>query len=865
MKSPITAPWGKLSKEDGSWHPLTHHSIDVAACAHALLTNTLLGKKLAAWGSLESFDDVQVSRLAVLAALHDLGKFNHGFQAKGLWPTQKSKHAGHVQEVMHLLGFSHDPYTKALEDAIDFETLKSWGPKIRRLLYASICHHGEPKLPLIQPAGWTFKWWTEEGGDGDPLKEVKKFIADLKRWFPLAFTTGGAPLPSQPRFQHGFSGLVIEADWLGSDTEFFPFSTSLDGDARLAFALAKAEESLWKKGIDIRRNRASLSLPTFSSISPFTPRPLQQKIESLTVDPEGSLLVLEDATGSGKTEAAILWFLKLFHAGLVDGMYFALPTRASAVEIYQRVLKAVKRGFPKGAPPVILAVPEYFRVDGIRGSRFGYGVLWDDDDKNVRYRGWAAEGSKRYLAGAIVVGTIDQTLLSTLQTSHSHLRATCLARQLLIVDEVHASDVYMAHLLEAVLKYHLQCKSHALLMSATLGSKGRHRFLKLLDATTPSMPVDEATRYPYPALTYSTASSCRTLSLPATKTPKEVFPQILPLAGNYAATAKMALSAAKKGAKVLVIRNLVDDCIQTQKDLILLAKRSGDLGLCFQVQDLPTPHHSRYARIDRRLLDGEVLKVYGKERAHQGGCVLVSTQTLEQSLDLDADLIITDLCPMDVLQQRFGRLHRHTRHRPPSFEKARIVILVPEDRDLRKKIASDGRVYNGSHGHGSVYQDLRVLEATWRLCETSASFVIPHDNRRLVEAVTHDDALAAIVGGDPVWKNHAAIIKGGIYADVQTANDVSVDRELPFGKEPFRGEDAFVGSRLGNYNRRVRVVRTRGPFQRITELTIPHHMVEPKETPVPKDPLPTQSAPNGFTFTFGDKLYLYSNFGLTSA
>ncbi|MEZ4454914.1 MAG: hypothetical protein R3B09_36020, partial [Nannocystaceae bacterium] len=117
-------------------------------------------------------------------------------------------------------------------------------------------------------------------------------------------------------------------------------------------------------------------------------------------------------------------------------------------------------------------MPGYLRVDEQEGTRLpGFEVLWNDDPRQrYRYRGWAAEGSKRYLAGAIVVGTIDQVLLSTSMTSHAHLRATAASRQLLVVDEAHASDAYMNRLLEEVLAFHLAAGGHAFLMSATLGS-----------------------------------------------------------------------------------------------------------------------------------------------------------------------------------------------------------------------------------------------------------------------------------------------------------------------------------------------------------------------------------------------------------
>jgi CRISPR-associated endonuclease/helicase Cas3 len=135
-------------------------------------------------------------------------------------------------------------------------------------------------------------------------------------------------------------------------------------------------------------------------------------------------------------------------------MYFALPTRTAATQMHQRVYEAITRAFPSEStrPPVVLAVPGYIAVDdGVAHRLPGFEVLWNDNEaERFRFRGWAAENPKRYLAGPIVVGTIDQVLLSTLMVSHAHMRATALLRQFLVVDEVHASDSYMIALLRSV-------------------------------------------------------------------------------------------------------------------------------------------------------------------------------------------------------------------------------------------------------------------------------------------------------------------------------------------------------------------------------------------------------------------------------
>lgn len=212
----------------------------------------------------------------------------------------------------------------------------------------------------------------------------------------------------------------------------------------------------------------------------------------------GSLVIVEAPTGSGKTEAALRHLFRLYSAGHVDGFYFALPRRSAASQLHGRAYGYISRTFaltldvsspqgpdsPGGAsstetawPPVILAVPGYLTVDGFQGRRLpGFEVLWPDVGA-TRHRAWAAEGPKRYLASAIVVGTIDQVLLGALTVSHAHLRGTSLLRNLLIVDEVHASDIYMTTLLEQVVMQQVESGRHVVLMSATLGSSARDRYL----------------------------------------------------------------------------------------------------------------------------------------------------------------------------------------------------------------------------------------------------------------------------------------------------------------------------------------------------------------------------------------------------
>lgn len=828
-----TTFWGKLKRDDAGeverWHPLVAHCADVAAVAEALLTRTVLGTRLAHIAGQAPFDATTVARLSVLAALHDLGKLNHGFQAKALPPDAKVERRGHVTEALALFNIQGpDSDLLELHRRLPTQEFNSWAEEAatHRLLFAAIGHHGRPGD--VEAARFDRALWraTEKL---DPASGIASLVSATRVWFPSAYTPGGNPLPRAPAFQHAFAGLVMLADWIGSDASDAAFRYQTEGDAadRMPFARETAARLLVSLGLDVTAARGSLGehAPAFERVWSFAPRGAQRAVLELDAQPStGTLTLLESETGSGKTEAALAHFFRLFHAGRVDGMYFALPTRTAATQIHTRVVDAVRHAFPDDVsrPAVVLAVPGYLRVDAAEGKRLpAFEVLWNDDRFRAdRHRSWAAEHPKRYLAGAVVVGTIDQALLSTLQVDHAHLRATALLRHLLVVDEVHASDAYGTRLLDDVLGAHLGAGGHALLLSATLGTDARTRLFAPPSNRRPSPPpLAEALLAPYPALvTRAEGEATATVSaVEAPSTSKQVARDLRPWIDEPNAIVAEALAAARLGARVLILRNTVKDCVATQVALEAAAG-TADRGLLFECDGKPAPHHARFARVDRTALDVAIEAFFGKGRARSTGVVAVATQTVQQSLDLDADLLITDLCPMDVLLQRIGRLHRHdTRVRPAAYKCARVVVLVPAERELGRLILPRGEA-RGKHGFGTVYDDLRILEATWRQLEAHTTLMIPAMNRRLVEYTTHPEALGAItkeLGG--AWLAHEQRVAGVGLANRGVAMLNALRRDQPIGDLaacfPDKLDDRRITTRLGEDDRRL-VFKTpfRGAF-----------------------------------------------------
>jgi len=811
-------------------------------------------------------DERDIARLAVLVFLHDIGKANSGFQAKRWkqsqditreWPVLI--HAGHGVEALKL--FDSSNRLEHLLALLPINQMSTWGDACYSLLVASISHHGRPIVD--GPNVWSKKIWAPETSAYNPATALRDIGKRVVAIYPQAFEPGGKPVPDAPAFGHLFAGLVQLADWLGSDTDFFPFSK--EGEDRAVTAMAKAKTAISVIGLDADDWRSKLTdrSPHFTDAFDIAePRPIQAAMDD---DQLGPLVILESETGSGKTEAALWRFVQLFRVGAVDSLYFALPTRVAASQIYNRVQAAIKNLWPKNPPLTVLALSGYdTQADGAKVHRLpGFEVQWSDipDDAKAPQR-WAAESAKRFLAAPIAVGTIDQALLGSLQVRHAHLRHAMLARSLLVVDEVHASDPYMTVLLEHLLKAHLNSGGHALLLSATLGSSARNRYLTLTPKgrrkQVQPMTFETACSVPYPSI----SDQKQTRGVNATGTPKKVTWGAYDIIGEPDKIAKMAIDAAKLGAKVLIIRNTVADAIAT---LTAIEESIPDNAWLFTVNGVVTLHHSRFSRQDRPIMDKAIEAQLGKQR-RLGPLIVVGTQTLEQSLDIDADVLITDLCPMDVLLQRIGRLHRHTRpaqERPEAFQSAQAWVLTPAGHDLNPLIGKSRHGLGMFHHGGGIYADLRVLEATRALLGERPVVSIPTDNRYLVEAATHPDKLHAIQEEQgEVWQTLGQRIEGGTGAERTMGYLHSLDVEQVFGEQEFPN-DVQIATRLGAQDRILRFALDRpGPFgEPLKELPIRHHLL-PKDLSPDTEPIDISQTETSITFRLGDTPFRYTRLGV---
>ncbi|MDE2780371.1 MAG: CRISPR-associated helicase Cas3' [Chloroflexota bacterium] len=746
------AYWAKFSEETGNIHRLEHHLADVGAVMQVLLSIPSISKATARSGNLSELRSSDAARLCVFAALHDMGKVNLGFQAKSKPRRERGRTASHTQDVMQLLNQRDPKGEEHLMTAVEWlnEALTTWdrndGATVCGLIIAALSHHGTPEN-LHNGHEPRPEHWKNQSGEyeAEPFEKMREIALSVREWFPDAFHEDARPLPKNPDFQHQFLGLLMLADWIGSDTRWFKFQPEPDKSYYRNTALPQARKAVGAIGLDTRKQPIPNHPATLAEIAgkPNAEANAIQKAVTET-DLNEKVIVIESETGSGKTEAALLRFQRMRRAGLVDGVYFALPIRAAATQIHHRVTQAIRRIMPEAKVEPVLAIPGYIKAGEQEGTPLPeYRVHWEDHpDEGTR---WAAESAKKFLTAQVAVGTVDQAMLSVMQTKHAHMRAACLSRNLLVIDEVHASDTYMHGIMQELVRNHTMRGGYTLLMSATLGSSARSAYL---GKSQPSLDESKNLKhFPYPCI--STVSA--TTGTGDNGQPKEVRITMMPLEQTHQQVAKEALRAQQAGAKVLVIRNTTRLASETVQALEAITHWQPDDAL-LTVNGVPAPHHSRFAAEDRKLLDAAAERSLSAENPGKG-IVVTGTQTLEQSLDIDADYLITDLCPMDVLLQRIGRLHRrHGRERPEEYSTAQCTVIMPtqETADLMRKTSATGL---GPRGH--VYVDLRVIEATRRRIEDGQVWKIPEMNRELVEDSTHSERLKEIVDDNPgQWTEH---------------------------------------------------------------------------------------------------------------
>ena len=723
-KVDICTFWGKAQPRDVDglkWHPLVYHSLDVAAVGHVLMNDwPELARRTTGLLGLPRSEGDRVIRF--LLCLHDIGKFAKKFQAKvpDRFPkcfqddlTRIATAYDHASGGMHLYRRQPDMFRLPKKTH-----RRVW----LRLISAVTGHHGAP--PQV-PEGDLIADFGRAG-----FEAAAAFIEQVHA--VLGFPADIALDERQVRrASFAIAGLAVLADWIGSNQEWFSYREPMDGiDAYWEEAVSRATTAVAQAGVLPAEPSRMLTYPELLGVK-ASPSPMQAWARDVDLPPGPALYVIEDETGSGKTEAAVLLAHRLMASGRGSGFYVALPTMATANAMFARLEKVVRRLFaPHAAPSVALAhgardMHGGFRAAKLRGGRHekayadgGGSLEASETTASSACAAWIADDRRRAFLADAGAGTIDQALLAVLPTRHQSVRLLGLACGVLILDEVHAYDAYMQREMETLLEFQAALGGSAVLLSATLPLATRRRLVEAFARGLGEQASNEHDPVDYPLATVCAAGVLdhhsvearpeRTRKLPVRflSSPEEAFGEID--------------RAASAGKAVLYIRNTVDDAVEAYSTL--KSRGQGDRLHLF---------HARYALVDRLATEQHVVRMFGKDSRGEDrrGRVLVATQVVEQSLDLDFDVLITDLAPIDLVIQRAGRLWRHVRQDRDGTPE--LLVVGPQPSRV-----ADEKWYSRAFPRAAyVYPDHARLWLTADMLLRAGAIHSPTELRTLIEAV----------------------------------------------------------------------------------------------------------------------------------
>ncbi|GIW29396.1 MAG: CRISPR-associated endonuclease/helicase Cas3 [Meiothermus sp.] len=528
------------------------------------------------------------------------------------------------------------------------------------------------------------------------------------------------------------AGLVSFADWIGSNIRWFKFERqTTDLAAFYGEALDCARQALE----DIGWPQMEKCTIGFQDLFGFPPRPLQghtQKLLSNQSQP--TLLLIEDQMGSGKTEAALYASLMLQNQVGHRGFYVALPTQATGNAMFERVGKKYLSKLGYTRPPDLQLIHGAALLDKrFEEMRLQIGEEAQHEQSVVAHE-WFSH-RKHGLLSPHAVGTVDQTLLSILNVGHHFVRLWGLGNRVVILDEVHAYELYTSTLIERLLAWLKAMNSSVILLSATLPEQVRHRLLKAWDS---EIPQEDA---PYPRITKADKGKAVVVGLETRALKYSIQPAPLEVEG----LAKKLVELSQGGGAIGCIVNTVSRAQALYK--AVQARLS-------EQSEKPTLKlfHARFPAHQRKEIEDWVIDHLGKDNKALRRSIVIATQTLEQSIDADFDVLVSDLCPIDLLLQRAGRLHRH--NDPKAFERtlrgshAKPILYV-------SGLAEDYSSLDLTLYYWHMVYDRATLLRTWAVLRhrlnTGAMLSLPHDlqgEHSLIEKVYGKGKLEGSFGPD---------------------------------------------------------------------------------------------------------------------
>ena len=653
---------------------------------------------------------------------HDVGKASPSFQCK--WPDSVPI----LQQLGYRFPANVEPVPHGRASAI---VLCALLPKlgIHRRVASEIGklvggHHGVFDSALVLQN-------SSPQAVGEGLWEESR--AWLLNWLATQLKMSGLPTKCDLPGLALLAGFITVSDWIASSEEHFPYRQELveapPGLDNLVSesglkAVAALDRLGWRTRLELPE---PLDFQKFFRIS--QPRPLQTECIRVSAGlGSPSLVIVEAPMGEGKTEAALFIAEQQKQHYELRGSFVGLPTQATSNQMFGRVVKALSQGASDGIAHLLLlhghaSLSAEFEVLKRRGQA---GFLPSSVDADGSHSAQSMAGEwfthrKRGLLAPYGVGTVDQALMAALQSKHVFVRLLGLAGKVVVIDEVHAYDTYMSALLERLLRWLRAIGTSVVMLSATLPESRRaalvQAFAPECEATARTTPRDQ----PYPCLTVVSGGEVRTVAFAAAAPGKRIRLEAAPSAP--AALALWIRDRIGSGGCAAVVCNTV-----ARAQEVYLACRQAMPGDTDDGAPLVDLLHSRFPFEEREAREHRTLTRFGKpgEARRPARAVLVATQIIEQSLDIDFDIMVSELPPIDLLFQRAGRLHRHERGRRPTGDAPTLGLI-------ETPLGPDG-VPDFPKAHKYVYEEHTLLR-TWMTLRDRCELRIPDEIRPSIEAV----------------------------------------------------------------------------------------------------------------------------------
>ena len=694
--------WAKTDPQSGKpCLSVTDHCRTVAHVAKTILEGLPIALR-----------EVYPTGVVTQVGAHDIGKLTPGFQIK----TQAWRFCQAVSSNIQHNGLCANH--AIISQWHLFQELKNSSDC--KWLVATGGHHGRYPFGFKARVPQAYR---SEGG-------MEAIFAALRDHLLELLVEEFGPLPeesakTESERVHLLTGLTIFSDWIGSNTDWFPPEHPTSPKALEKTATACLGRLFWRiaprPGLDFGQQFA------FGNPEAFQPRGIQSALRDAADRP--GLYIVEAPMGLGKTEAALTAAYRRWTEGDEKGLYFALPTQLTSNRIHERVNGFLRNTLGSDAIQTLIHGNAW--LTGEKNRRLVHPRLGEDPqvreesndmDEALRWFG----SSRKQLLAPYGTGTIDQALLAVLPARFAALRYFALSGKVVIIDEVHSFDPYMSALIDRLIRHLIKAGSSVIILSAPLTAARRREIVEAAGAVEREIPDA------YPLITKVASGASLAEAIPvASDLPEKIvrFENHFAPEDNDAYWERIA-SKVEAGANVVVIRNTVALALSTYQRLRSLL-----------TEKTPAEHvgllHSRFPQHLRDENESKWTTLLGTVgEGRPTGSLLVSTQIVEQSVDIDADFLVSDLAPVDLVLQRVGRLHRHARTRPTGFEEPVCHLLHP----IRDWSADARSIKDGLAPHHRIYPAISLWRAAERF-STQPSVRLPGGIRETLEsayALDHD-------------------------------------------------------------------------------------------------------------------------------